>query len=412
MTHASAVGVGMGRARGVAGRGPAPARGVRGATSAVRGAGWLCVAVAIALSVLGVIVIEGVPRPGEPSYALRHLVHLGVGLAAAALVAFPHYRWAQRASYPMLAGVIVLLVFVLIPWVPEAIVRPRNGARRWINLVVTDFQPSELAKIAYVLALASYLRFRSNFRRLTGLLLPFCLTVVPMGLVLVEPDLGTSLLFLPTLCAMLAAAGARLRHLALVLLAGAIAAPAMYPILQPHQKDRIKAMIAQVSGDPRYENDIGFQADRAMTLAGAGGLLGEGRERSAALVTHNRLPEEHNDMIFAVIACRWGLAGASAVWAAFLLLAGGGLLVAAQAKDPFGRLVPVGIVAVLFSQMAINSGMTIGLLPITGMTLPFVSYGGSSLVSTWIMIGLLLNIAVRRRRYLAPEAFEFDDEGD
>ncbi len=408
MTHAAVIPRGIR----VASRRPARARGAQRAAPLVRSAGWLCVAVAAALSVLGVIAIEGVPRPGEPSYALRHLVHLGVGVVAAALVAVPPYRFAQRASYPLLAGVIVLLVFVLIPWVPEAVVRPRNGARRWINLLVTDFQPSELAKIAYVLALASYLRYRSNFRRLGGLVLPFCITLVPMGLVLVEPDLGTSLLFLPTLFAMLAAAGARLRHLALVLIVGAVVAPATYPVLQPHQKDRIKAMIAQVSGDPRYTNDIGFQGDRAMTLAGAGGLLGEGRERAAALVTHNRLPEEHNDMIFAVIACRWGLAGTMAVWAAFLLLAGGGLLVAAQCKDPFGRLVPVGIVAVLFSQMTINSGMTIGLLPITGMTLPFVSYGGSSLVSAWIMIGLLLNIAVRRRRYLAPEAFEFDDEGE
>lgn len=149
-----------------------------------------------------------------------------------------------------------------------------------------------------------------------------------------------------------------------------------------------------------------------MTLAGAGGLIGVGRNHSAALVTYNHLPEEHNDMVFAVIACRWGLLGAMVTWGAFLVLCAGGLLIAAQCKDPFARLVPVGIVAIFFSQMTINTGMTIGLMPITGMTLPFVSYGGSSLVSAWIMVGLLLSIAMRRQRYLAREAFDFDGPED
>jgi rod shape determining protein RodA len=113
-------------------------------------------------------------------------------------------------------------------------------------------------------------------------------------------------------------------------------------------------------------------------------------------------------MIFAVICCRWGVLGAAMIWGLFAILCGGGLMIASQCKDPFGRLVAVGIVAVLLAQMTINTGMTIGLLPITGMTLPFVSYGGSSLVTCWVMIGLLLNIAMRRPRYLARHSFEFD----
>ena len=377
---------------------------------ALRNAGWLCVAAAAALSLLGFVAIGTVDRPADPDYALRHLIHLAIGVLGAALVTIPHYRVAQRISYPLLAVVVGLLIFVLIPFVPEVIVRPRNGARRWIYLFVTDFQPSELAKIAYVLALASYLRFRSNYRRLAGLLLPLGLTFIPMGLILVEPDLGTALLFLPTLFAMLVAAGAKLRHLALAIGLGLVLAPAMYLLLEDHQKDRLRAMAAQVVGDTRYENDIGFQGARAMTLAGAGGWFGVGGEHTSALVTYNRLPEDHNDMIFAVIACRWGLLGALAMWTMYLVLAAGGLLIAAQGKDPFARLVPVGIVAVLLAQVTINTGMVIGLMPITGMTLPFVSYGGSSLVSVWLMVGLLLSIAMRRERYLAPEAFEFGHE--
>ncbi len=370
--------------------------------------GWLCVGAAAVLSLLGFLTIATT----EPAYAVKHLVHVCVGILAAVTVAVPHYRWALRISYPLLILVLLMLVFVLIPWIPDVIVRPRNGARRWISLIVMDFQPSELAKIAYVLVLANYLRFRSNYRRLRGLLLPLGLTFLPMGLVLIEPDLGSAMLFLPTLFAMLIAAGAKLRHLALVILLGLSLAPAMYPLLKPHQLNRIKALVAQVSGDSQYENGIGYQGARAMTLAGAGQVFGVGRNHAAALVEFNRLPEDHNDMIFAVIACRWGLMGALATWGAFLTLAAGGLLVAAQNKDPFARLVPIGIVAILLSQMTINTGMTIGLMPITGMTLPFVSYGGSSVVTAWIMVGLLLNIGMRRPRYLAREAFDFDEQDD
>ncbi len=391
-------------------RAPPRARAIpRPRLEVMRSVGWLCVVAAGLLSLLGAVAIGTVPpEQGERHLAMAHLAHLVIGLAAAVVVVVPHYRVTQKMSYPLLAVVVLMLIFVLIPWVPEAIVRPRNGARRWINVVVTDFQPSELAKIAWVLALASYLRYRENYRRVLGLLLPLAITFIPMALILVEPDLGTAMLFLPTLFAVLIAAGAKLRHLVTAMVIGLALAWPMYTVLQPHQKDRIEAMIAQVVGDDKYINDIGFQADRAMTLVGAGRWTGVGKTHAAALVTHNALPEDHNDMIFAVITCRWGVLGAVAVWGVFLVLCGGGLIIAGQCKDPFGRLVCVGLVAVLFSQMAINTGMTIGIMPITGMTLPFVSAGGSSLVSAWIMVGLLLNIAMRRQRYLAREAFDFD----
>jgi cell division protein FtsW (lipid II flippase) len=368
--------------------------------------GWLCVSAALALNVLGIIAIATT----EAGYATRQIAFLCLGMIAAAVVAAPHYHWLRRFSMPLLIVVLALLVFVLIPFVPEFLVRPRNGARRWINMYFTDFQPSELAKIAYIIALAGYLRYRKNYRRFFGLLLPLALTFIPMGLVLVEPDLGSAMLFLPTLFAMLIAAGAKLKHLVLIVVLGLAAAPTMYPLLQPHQKARIHALYYQLRGDTRHVQDIGYQGDKAMTLVGAGQMTGVGRRMAADLVRYNHLPEEHNDMVFAVISCRWGAAGALVIWGLFAFLCLGGMLTAGQCKDPFGRLVAVGIVAILFAQMTINTGMTLGLMPITGMTLPFVSYGGSSLVSGWIMVGLLLNIALRRPRYLARESFEFDEE--
>jgi cell division protein FtsW (lipid II flippase) len=364
---------------------------------------WLAVAGALGLSVMGVAAIATT----EPALATRQIAFLCVSLLAAAVVTLPHFRMLQRLSVPLMLAVLALLVFVMIPFVPEAIVRPRNGARRWISLGVTDFQPSELAKIAYIIALASYLRYRKNYRRFLGLLLPLALTFVPMALVLVEPDLGTALLFLPTLFAMLVAAGAKLRHLALIVVIGLASAPALYPILQTHQRNRIDALYYQIIGDDRHVQGIGLQGDKAMMLAGAGGLTGVGRAKSADLLHHNRLPEEQNDMVFAVVCCRWGALGALLQWGLHLAITAGGLLAAARTRDPFGRLVVVGAVAALFAQMAINTGMTLGLMPITGLTLPFVSAGGSSLLTAWLMIGVVLNVGMRPSQYLAPEPFDW-----
>ena len=371
-------------------------------------AGWICVAAAVALSALGVAAISTT----EPGLALRHVMHMCIGVVTAAVFLLPPPRLLDRLAYPICILVAGLLVFVLLPFVPESIVRPRHNARRWINVVITDFQPSELAKIGYVIALASYLKFRSSYRTLRGLLIPFVLTFIPMVLIVVEPDLGTALLFVPTLFAMLVAAGAKLRHLVLIIVLGLSIAPLTYPVLRPHQQNRIKAMVAQVTGDDRYDDGIGFQGAKARMLIGSGGLTGTGREKAADLVHYNSLPEEHNDMIFAVIACRWGLVGTIITWGLFATFCTGGMLVAASTRDPFARLVPIGLVAVMFSQMTINTGMTLGLLPITGMTLPFISAGGSSMIASWMSVGLLINIGLRRPTFQLRESFEFDGQPD
>jgi cell division protein FtsW (lipid II flippase) len=358
------------------------------------------------LTVIGLLAI-GTTRP---ELVPKQGALLVVGLISAAMVTWPSHRFLQWVSWPLLALVILLLVFLLLPGIPEAVVRPRNGARRWINLIVTDFQPSELAKVAVVLSIASWLRFRRNHRRLRGLIPPLLIALMPMGLVLLEPDLGTALLFLPTAAAMLIAAGARMRDLGIIVLLGLAAALAMTPLLRPHQRDRIMAMWAQMQGDTMYVDDIGYQGQRAMTLVGAGGLTGHGGETASRLVYWNHLPEEHNDMVFAVIVTRWGLAGALGTWGLFIVLAGGGLWVAGQCREAFPRLVAVGATTLLVSQMVVNTGMTIGVMPITGMTLPFVSAGGSSLVAVWLLVGLLLNVGMRPPSRLWRESFEFGSE--
>lgn len=368
---------------------------------------WVSVGAALFMSIIGIIAIATT----EPALAVRQGVFLGVAVLAGVIVAIPHFDWLRRFSFPFLLIVLALLVFLLIPGVPEWIVRPRNGARRWISLgsAAIQLQPSELAKIAFVLVLSTYLRYKVNYRRLTGLLVPFAFTCIPMALIVVEPDLGTSLLFVPTLFAMLIAAGCKIRHIVAIVLIGAVLAPSAYPFLQPHQKDRIQAMVSQLKGDTSRTDNIGFQGDRAATLVGAGGVWGVGAAHARDLVVHNHLPEEHNDMIFAVIVCRWGMIGGLGVMGCFVLFALGGLVSAGLCKDAFGRLIVVGCLTMMLTQMTINIGMTIGLLPITGMTLPFVSYGGSSLVANWLMVGLIFNVAMRRPRRMTREPFAFDE---
>lgn len=364
---------------------------------------WIVVLAAGAMSAVGI----GAISTTDPARAQRQALYLAVAMIAGSAMALLPERWLRRAAWPALIASIAMLVFVMLPGVPEWLVRPRNGSRRWINLGITDFQPSELAKIAWIMVMADWLRRGDEHRSLPGLLVPFAITMVPLVLVLIEPDLGTSLLFVPALLAMVLTAGARKRHLAGLVLIGAIAAPLTYPFLRPHQRERIDALIAQFQGDDRFTRDIGFQGDRAMTLAGAGGVWGAGREHARALVLNNGLPEEHNDMVFAVVACRWGLVGGLALCGAVLLITAGGLATAASSRDPFGRLVVVGVVSMIAAQAIVNVGMTVGVLPITGMTLPFVSYGGSSLVASWMMVGLVVGVGMRKPRIFERPSFEF-----
>jgi len=356
---------------------------------------WLSLGAGLFLSLLGIAAISTT----RSELAARQAAFLVIGIAAAALVALPHYRWIRRGLIGLVIVTLVLLLFVLLPFVPESIVRARNGARAWIALGPVDFQPSELAKTVYILSLAAWLSSTQIHRTLRGFSILVLVTLVPIGLIVIEPDLGSALLFLPTMAAIAVAAGAKKRHvIASFILAGAMVPIAYGFVLKPYQRARIDAILAQVAGDTRYEKREGFQGWRAMRLVGSGGAFGVGEEHARALVVFNGLPEEHNDMIFAVVCCRWGVFGGLVTWGAYGVFALGGLLTAAIHRDPFARLSAIGIVAITFTQMTINTGMTIGLLPITGITLPFVSYGGSSLVASWLNLGLLISIGIRKAK--------------
>jgi rod shape determining protein RodA len=241
---------------------------------------------------------------------------------------------------------------------------------------------------------------------------PGVIVFVPVGLIMLQPDLGQSMLFIPALFFVLVAAGARLRHLAIIVVCAAMAAPAAYPFLQPHQQARIVGLLKQVRGDTTTDQDINFQAVTAQTIAGAGGVHGNAEDRTRALVGFNRLPERHNDMVFSVIVNRFGLVGGLAVLGLYAVWLAGAFLAAASTKEPFGRLLIVGCCGFVCAQVFINVGMNVGVVPIIGITLPFVSYGGSSLITMWVMTGLIYNVAVRRPAMLARESLDYADDDD
>jgi len=376
--------------------------------------GWLTLAAAVGLTCVGIVAIATV----EPGFAAQQGKRwLPVALVVAAICTLPHPRTIGQLAYPAFFATLGLLAFLITPGVPRSIVPEINGARSWIDLGVMNFQPAELAKLTFVLALAWYLRFRRSYRTLTGLLVPFLLMFIPVGLLLKQPDLGTAMVFAPTLFAMLVAAGAKLRHIGALLGMGllvvvlnvsviAFDAPPWMHVLKPHQEARIESMLSP----DKFENDEAYQQKIAKRIVGSGGFAGYGAERSQVLLSmeSNHLPLEYNDMIFAVIVNRWGLSGAVVVIGLYLLLLCSFVWVAARSKEPFTRLAVVGLASMLFTQAAINMGVTVGLLPITGITLPLVSYGGSSLVATYIIIGLAVNFASRRPAPMARPSFEFD----
>lgn len=388
-------------------------RGVRSLVGA--GSAWVVVLASLALCAIGVYGID-VARELDPSAATLHpmatkqLVLVGIGLAAGVVIALPSYRLLGQLSWVFLAFAIALLVFVLLPFVPTSIVRPRNGARGWIDLGPFELQPAEVAKVAYVLVLAWYMRYSKTHRTLWGLVPPAILTAVPVGLITLEPDLGTAGLFVPTLFAVLVAAGAKLRHLGIIVLVATLAAPMTYPMLKPHQKQRIVGLLQQIKGDTSGDQDINMQSLTAQRLVGAGQFDGIDEPRSRALVHFSRLPERHNDMIFAVLANRFGLFGMLVILGGYSAWVVSALAVAATIREPFARLVIVGCCAFIVAQVFVNVGMNLGIVPIIGVTLPFVSYGGSSMVTAWMMTGLIFGISIRRGSMPTRRSFEYAEQ--
>jgi cell division protein FtsW (lipid II flippase) len=391
------------------------------------------------LIVVGIATIYAIGHPAESSPASRadewaghwkkQSVFAVLGLAGFVAANWVNYRRLGQVSHWIYASVLLLLVYILLRryGLPLPFVPLRGGAYRWIVVEIGShelpaIQPSEFCKLAYILALAWYLRYRSNYRSFRSLLGPFAVTLLPMVLILLQPDLGTVMLMMPVFFMMLFVAGARIKHLLLIVGLAVLVSPAMWLMLQGYQRERISSVLLQsrwvraqaearpalgklLVGQPfterKWRNDWGYHLIRSKYAVASGGVTGTGFG-SGPFIKYDFLSERHTDFVFSVIAHQWGFFGCLGLLGLYVLVAACGLEIAVQNTDPFGRLMAIGIVAMFVVQVIVNVGMTVGLMPITGLTLPFVSYGGSSLLVNMIAVGLLNNVGRCRPFSVAP----------
>ncbi len=371
----------------------------------------LLVLVTLALVAFGLVMVYSATSAsaaigdGDPmTYLKKHAVYavLGVGLMIAAS-RFDNRRLRLLAP-PLVLGSIVLCLVVLVV-APEI-----NGAKRWLYFGPISFQPSELAKLGVLIFVAGYLARNGAPRTLGELWRPIGLiATVFAGLFLLQPDLGTTIALMLMLSGMLVVAGVPARTLAaaggLAVTLGVVAIWA-----SPYRRERVFSFL-----DPWADpENAGFQTVQATIGLGSGGLTGEGLGQSVQKI--NYLPEAHTDMILAIIGEELGLIGTTAVIAAFAAFAFAGFNVALRCRDPFGKLLAAGITSLVCGQAAVNLAAVLGIAPLTGIPLPFVSFGGTSLLVLLAAVGILLNIAVderapsrvampdRRRRNSRPRA--------
>ncbi|MBM4074082.1 MAG: rod shape-determining protein RodA, partial [Planctomycetes bacterium] len=236
---------------------------------------------------------------------------------------------------------------------------------------------------------------------------PFLMTTIPLGLILLEPDLGSAMLFVPVLFAMLFASGAKTKHLVCVVLLGMVLSPLFWMKMSTEQKSRIAALFSQVDGGPNPGGDRWHQHQSKLILS-LGGVWGsENGESSIDDPDAYRLFAAQTDFVFCMVGERWGMVGGLVTLVTYLVLFASGLMIAAATREPFGRLIAVGFVTLLATQTIINTGMTVGLLPVVGITLPLMSYGGSSLITTACALGLLMNVGMRPGYEMSPDPFLF-----
>jgi rod shape determining protein RodA len=341
---------------------------------------------------------------GEGYYTtspLKQLQWIVLGGFAFVAVLLLNYRHLLEHAYVLYLAGLGLLVYVLRFGVTSDVIH----ARRWIQAGPLRVQPSELMKILVILVLARYLMYKETHRRFGGLVGPFALVLAPMLLIAKEPDLGTALVLLPMAFAMLYVAAARARHLLLIVLCFAAAAPVVWLHMRPYQRERVVAFLTQDDRNVREQ----YQLRQSKAAIGAGRLFGRGLGQG----TQNRLnflPAANNDFIFAVICEEWGFVGANFVLALYLVLLCLCVRTAEGTHHPGGRLLVVGVVAMIGTQVAVNTAMAAGQLPIVGLTLPLISYGGSSLLSTLVGLALVVNVSTYRQVALASD--DFDPEAE
>jgi rod shape determining protein RodA len=351
---------------------------------------WPLFVTVCAIAVIGVINLYSATSAAgaRAELYIQQIYWLTLGAGVAVLIVAVDYRHFERHGWIAYGGGIVLLILVFL------LGRSIRGSQRWIPIGAFSLQPSELMKILLIIALAKYLHNdpKTDGRTLKDLVIPGLILAVPMGLILAQPDLGTAMICAFIFGTIMVLTNLKLRSLITLAATFVASAPLTWTyLLKDYQRQRLLTFI-----DPQTDLlDAGWHSHQSLVAIGSGGLWGKGFMQG----TQNQfrfLPDQHTDFPFPVWAEEHGLMGSILLLGLYLFLTVWGLKIGSQAKDRFGAVIAVGVSALIFWHTVINVGMVSGLLPVVGVTLPLVSYGGSSALTVLMGIGLLMNVSMRR----------------
>ena len=349
---------------------------------------WTLAVAVIAISVLGMVNLYSATWTSRPQLYSQQLSWMAIGLVGFAAAAALDYRRLERLAYPLFAAGVAALVLVLI------VGKTVNGSRRWLELGAVSVQPSEFMKLLLILALARFLHDWpvAEGRALRQMVIPVVMTAVPVALVLRQPDLGTSLILVLIFVTIVLLTKLRKGALMTLLLTAALAAPLTWSnLLKDYQRQRILTFL-QPETDPA---GAGWHARQALYAVGAGNWTGRGLLHGTQTQMHF-LPERWTDFPFAVWAEEWGFVGSAVLLGLYLFLILWAVRLASEARERFGAMLCAGVAGLLFWHVFINVGMVAGLLPVVGVTLPLLSYGGSSVLTVLVGVGLLMSVSLRR----------------
>jgi rod shape determining protein RodA len=352
---------------------------------------WHVALLALSICAVGVWNLASASRSSHVDIWITQATWMAAGLVLALAVVLVDYRLFRQGAWVFYGVVVLLLVLVL--WKGRMVM----GARRWLTYGPLNFQPSELAKIAVILALARWFSTdresepRRGARGLAGIAIPAALVLVPALLVQRQPDLGTALITVAVGVTMILFAGVRWKTLVVLGTAVIVAGAAVWPHLKPYQRKRVETFL-------NPEGDVlgaGYHATQSMIAVGSGQGFGKGWGQGTQTLL-SFLPEQHTDFIFSVWAEEHGFAGALLLLALYFGLVGSGITIAMNARDRFGQFVAVGATALLFWHAFVNMGMVMGVLPVVGVTLPLMSYGGTSVLVVFAVLAMLASVGTRR----------------